>query len=409
MVPKRAFFGTFWRGGLGAIGRCLSIAQSLKSLGFSCYFFAEDVAESFVCQAGFIPVRPPQVAPPREGFGSPYVSEQRVVGVGAVFSNLGEFYAMRGYGDSEYVERAFGARFRTIENIGPDILFGYWSWETTIAARVIKKPLVGIIQQSLHPSGGGFIDVQGSARKTQPLDSFNNLLKKLHHPSIDAVEELMMGDVTLISGVPSTDQLPVDDRTRYCGPLLWFPRRGKNQLQSIPKDRKVAWVYGTDCDSWVGGRFLIREIVPLLADMGFFVLISSGGHRMPLVHHPEVLCVENIPGDLAARRAELVVGRGGHDLFWTAIMAGKPFFGAPPNSEWLNYCQCARSLGVGDYVEIDSMNRSEIVYKIGRLVTSSQVAIRIEELRLEAEKCAARTSPLSVLQEFWPELLTEIT
>jgi len=138
--------------------------------------------------------------------------------------------------------------------------------------------------------------------------------------------------------------------------------------------------------------------------MGFFVLISSGGHPTPDVNHPQVLCVESIPGSAAAKMAEIVIGRGGHDLFWTSIMARKPFFGAPPNSEWLNYCQRARSLGVGDYTEVESLHEQELVARIERLVSSSEVAANIEKLCSEAQGYISRRHHLTALNEFWPAL-----
>jgi hypothetical protein len=247
MADRRAFFGTFWRGGLGAVGRCLLVAKEMRKSGFSCYFFAEGTSESHVREAGFVTIRPPYVEPPRTARASPHVGRDQAMRVGTTFADLDEFYALLGYQDSEYVQRAFRTRWQVIKDLDPDILFGYWSWETTVAARMMRRPLVTIIQRSLHRDGGGFAGIPRRSEPKGSLRSFNDLLETRELPRIERVEELMTGDLTLISGVPATDPLPADPRTRYCGPLLWFvtPKtwttfrrrrrsRGSMQAMTIP-------------------------------------------------------------------------------------------------------------------------------------------------------------------------------
>lgn len=402
MSAKRAFFGTFWRGGPGAIGRCLHVASQLRADGFECAFFAEGPSARFVSDAGFRVVPPPPVAPPivRD---APYVSRARVVGVGASFGSLSEFYALRGYGDASYVRRAFDARFEAIRDFDPDILFGYWSWETTVAARVLRRPLVNIIQRCLHPLGGGFAHQRAQASEAAVVGSFNELLVGRGLQPITAIEDLMVGDLTMVSGTSTTDPLPSNPTLCYTGPLLWFGSDGDDALPNDP-GRKKAWIYASDDPSWVGGVFLVHVLAPVLRDADFAVVISSGGHPVPQLREPGITCTDYIPGDRAAAWADLIVGRGGHDLFWTAVLAGKPFFGVPPNTEWLDYCLTARNLGVGDYCSAADSDGERLRHQIDRLVGSSDVDQRLHALRDEALTLLRSIRPADVLRARYPAL-----
>ena len=136
--------------------------------------------------------------------------------------NIDHAAAMAGLMNTNFVKANCKALVRLINEFDPDVIIDFWNPFACIAARILNKPLVCVIQADGHPAGKGFIwwkeppDKLPTARR--PI---NKVLALYGHKPISKMEELSVGDLTLIVGTPETDPLPSKFEGIYIGPILW--------------------------------------------------------------------------------------------------------------------------------------------------------------------------------------------
>jgi hypothetical protein len=77
------------------------------------------------------------------------------------------------------------------------------------------------------------------------VPAINRVLADFGVDQITRIEDLNIGDLTLIIGTPETDPLPVGAEGQYIGPVLW-----QNDNTSLPSwfdrlyaEKPIIWVY----------------------------------------------------------------------------------------------------------------------------------------------------------------------
>ena len=127
-----------------------------------------------------------------------------------------------------FIRSECAALVQLMNEYGADIVVDSWHPVACMAARVLKKPLVTILQADMHPANHGFI-----WWKEQPPDLpsptpvLNKILAEYGLDPILKTEDLLVGDLTLMLGMPETDPLPANTSVTYIGAILWQKVTGR--------------------------------------------------------------------------------------------------------------------------------------------------------------------------------------
>ncbi len=96
---------------------------------------------------------------------------------------------------------------------------------------------------------------------TLPTNDLGLLTRSLpiaHHglPCIKKLEELCVGDLTLVVGTPETDPLPSGSSVTYIGPILWQKQGAElpDWIRGRNRERPLIWVYSGNPRYASGGR-----------------------------------------------------------------------------------------------------------------------------------------------------------
>jgi UDP:flavonoid glycosyltransferase YjiC (YdhE family) len=77
------------------------------------------------------------------------------------------------------------------------------------------------------------------------------------------------------------------------------------------------------------------------------VVLSAAGYTVPKHLPPNVHVVDMIPGDLAARKAAVVVCNGGAGTGYQALAEGTPTVSTPSNADQVMAARFVRDVGAG--------------------------------------------------------------
>jgi UDP:flavonoid glycosyltransferase YjiC (YdhE family) len=152
-------------------------------------------------------------------------------------------------------------------------------------------------------------------------------------------------DYTLYADVP--ELVPTHDRPPnhvYIGPVLWSPEVSPPPWwDALPTDRPV--VYVTLGSS--GRSDLLPTVLTALADLPVTVIAATAG-RVKLDDVPaNAFVADYLPGEAAARRADVVVCNGGSPTTQQALAAGKPVIGLASNLDQYLNMQAVERAGAG--------------------------------------------------------------
>jgi UDP:flavonoid glycosyltransferase YjiC (YdhE family) len=149
-------------------------------------------------------------------------------------------------------------------------------------------------------------------------------------------------DVTLYADVPElipTVDLPSNHH--YLGPVSWQPQvELPAWWNEIPDHKPV--VYVTLGSS--GSAEALPEMVEVLCGFPCSVIVATAGRGKAIQPRGNVFVADFLPGEDAARRADLVVCNGGSPTTSQALVAGVPVIGVPSNlDQHLNMTYVARA------------------------------------------------------------------
>ncbi len=136
--------------------------------------------------------------------------------------DMDHFAAFIGMLNENFVRACYETFVTLMREYDPDVVVDFWNPFACLAARIIQKPLVTVIQADLHPASQGFIWWKEPApAMPRPVSIVNKILAEHHLQPIHKIAELFVGDLTLVLGMPETDPLPKATDAIYIGPILW--------------------------------------------------------------------------------------------------------------------------------------------------------------------------------------------
>jgi UDP:flavonoid glycosyltransferase YjiC (YdhE family) len=198
-------------------------------------------------------------------------------------------------------------------------------------------------------------------------------------------EVLVHGDHTLFPDVPAL--IPIRDlpaHQRYLGPVLWSPPVPLPPWwEALDPQRPT--IYVTLGSS--GRVERLPLVVEVAAGLGYQVLVAtagrlkSGGSQLGAVAR-HVHVADYLPGDLAARRAALVVSNGGSTTGYQALAEGRPVLGIAANLDQHLAMRAIQDAGAGLLLRAGALTRAPLADALQRLVSEpsyTQAAVRLRD------------------------------
>jgi UDP:flavonoid glycosyltransferase YjiC (YdhE family) len=266
------------------------------------------------------------------------------------------------FGDERSASEATAAHVDLVRDFAPDVVIDSFGLFSCLAARILKVPLVSVLQGNFHPSSDGFLWWKGARPAGLPSAApvINKVAAEYGLVPVARAVDLIAGDLSLIVGTPESDPLPASANVVYVGPILW--QRGNATLPDwvagLTREKPVIWVYSgnpryagvaTPIDSIV----VIRAAVAALADAPVQVVLTTGYQEVPAelgslpanFHHAAYL-----PGRAMAERSDLLVHHGGHGSSMMGLAAGTPAVIIPTITERESNARRVVALGAGEIV-----------------------------------------------------------
>lgn len=300
-----------------------------------------------------------------------------------------------------------------LEALQPKLVVGDFRLSLSISAPKLGVPYAALINAYWSPTAVrdafpmpehplidliGFERVKPHFSKALPFvfDHFArpiNAVRRLYGlaPVGSLLEVLTFGDMTLYPDVP--ELTPVADlpaNHHFIGPVLWAPRATLpwfwNRLRA---DRPCIYVtLGSSGDSRALGAVLeaVRRL-PVQA------IVSTAGRTVTGEIPDNVWVSDFVPGDLAARRSELVVCNGGSATGYQALHEGVPVLGLPFNLDQYLAMAAIERMGAGELVRSGWADAATVRAAIERMLASSSH-------RLAAQRAGAALRSIDPLQRF---------
>jgi UDP:flavonoid glycosyltransferase YjiC (YdhE family) len=249
-----------------------------------------------------------------------------------------------------------------IEDRQADAVVDFCNPFACIAAKALRKPLITIIQADMHPASRGFIWWKPPpAHLPTPAPVLNSVLAAYDLCPISKTEALLLGDLTLVVGMPETDPLPETADVIYVGPILWQKPGAKlpGWADDLSEDKPVIWVYSGNpryvsaVRSPVDSAVVIEACSAALADEDVQVVLTTGHHALPkgVLALPHNFYYEPfVPGLAMAARSQLLIHHGGYGSCQTGLYTGTPAVIIPTYSERESNARRIAAVGAGEFV-----------------------------------------------------------
>jgi UDP:flavonoid glycosyltransferase YjiC (YdhE family) len=195
----------------------------------------------------------------------------------------------------------------------------------------------------------------------------NELRREHGLPAVgDLLDVVNWGDRVIFPDDPLIT--PLTHRASYetfLGPVLWSPQVPLPEYwDELGRDRPM--IYAT-----LGSSGTIKAVPPVLealGDMDVDVVFSTAGRVIPTNPPPNVHVVEMIPGDLAARKASVVVCNGGASTGYQALSEGTPIVSIPCNIDQLLAATAMCDAGAGLFLRAATVTPAKIRAAVERVM-----------------------------------------
>jgi len=321
--------------------------------------------------------------------------------------------AIMGMLNPGFVRACCDAMKELMTECGARVVVDFWNPFAVIAARALDIPLVTIIQADAHPGSRGFMWWEPAPENIPTVvPVVNQVLAGYGLPQVNRLEELSVGDLTMVVGTPDTDPLAPNEGVTYLGAILWQDSQAQlpKKITDLRDDKPIIWVYSGNpryasgvnaLDSFI----VLQTCIGALAGEDVQVVLTTGHHPLPkevlplpanFLHEPYV------PGLTMAEKCDLLIHHGGYGSCQTGLYAGKPAVIIPTYSERESNARRIAALGAGAVLAVDTSRRekSASVDELRNLVrrvlgdpTFSSNARRIGE-QLRAHGGAAQAADL---------------
>lgn len=281
-----------------------------------------------------------------------------------------------------------------LEKVAPDLVVGDFRLSLSVSARVAKLPYVSLINAYWSPYAAPryrvpdlpltrFLPIALADplfRAARPLAfalharPLNHVRRKYGLPALgsDLRRIYTDADYTAYADIPDmfpAHAMPVEHS--YIGAVTWSPPIAFPEWwNELPDDRPIVYV---TLGSSGQGR-LLPLVLEALGELPVTVVAATAGNveLASIPHNARV--ARFLPGEVAARRAALVICNGGSPTCHQALVAGVPVLGIAGNlDQFLNMDGVLRT-GAGALLRADRLKVSDIQSASSRLLGAPAAA-----------------------------------
>jgi UDP:flavonoid glycosyltransferase YjiC (YdhE family) len=182
----------------------------------------------------------------------------------------------------------------------------------------------------------------------------------------DMVDVMMWGDRVLFSDDPLITPLKeLAPHETFLGPILWSPQVPlPDYWDELGRDRPM--IYATPGSSGMAKTALL--LLEALGDVDADVVFSAAGRDRPNHVAQNIRVVDMIPGDLAARKAAVVVCNGGASTGYQALAEGTPVISIPSNIDQMLAATAMKDAGTGIIVRQSLATPEELRAAVERVM-----------------------------------------
>lgn len=379
---KRFLFTALFSNDLGLPTRTVPIAAELAKRGHHVGFCSwAPTPSQLILEAGFDNLVPNLRSIPE--IWAPSTTE---------VWNVDHFSALTGNLDENWVRGCCQAFMELAESFGADAIVDSWNLSACLAARVIRKPLVSVIQADMHPQSQGFVwwkEPPSDVPSVVPV--LNKVLAEYGLDAVADAGELHVGDLTLVVGTRETDPLPETAEVTYIGPMLWQRPDATlpDWVDSLRRDRPLVWIYSGNPSygaalSWADSAIVLSACMAALGPEDVQVVLTSGYHALPedLPPLPANFHYESyVPGLAMAERADLLIHHGGQGACFMGPYSNTPAVIIPTYSERESNARRIAAAGAAEIVlpvQLESGERQvpveELREKVWRVLSNRSYA-----------------------------------
>jgi UDP:flavonoid glycosyltransferase YjiC (YdhE family) len=290
------------------------------------------------------------------------------------------------------------------EAIHPDLVVSDLRWSTSISAPAFGVPCANLINAywSLRTTRKGFplpdhpvvrllgvFGLESVVERYFPIlmpiglrrlaAPMNEVREKYGLPAFgDLIDAVSWGDRVLFPDdplvTPLTHQAPHET---FLGPVLWSPQMSLPPYwDELCRDRPM--IYAT-----LGSSGAVKAVSPVLEALGSMdvdVVFSTAARFAPKDPPSNVHVVDMIPGDLAARKASVVVCNGGSSTGYQALAEGTPVVSIPSNIDQHLAATAICDTGAGLFLRAATVTAAKVraaVERVMRQESFTQAAQRV--------------------------------
>jgi len=351
-LRRRIFFG--FSAGIGPFIRCVPLMEKLRLLGFEVSYNAIDNIRLKMNKMGFQLIDVPWVT----GLDQSLLPSPK-----AKWFDAGEYWATIGYKDKKWIKKLWLTYTECVASFKPDLIVGDFSIESRIAAELLKVPYLSITQSCYHPNCK-----EGRLRwwedvpkdKIDVKEEVNDVLQELNLNTINKLEELFTGDITVIPSFPEFDELvSTCNTTRFVGSILWDGELDNSHSFNFADNvSNNIFVYPGRMHDFVGesGLSLIKWVNEYLGNTRYDIYVSCGFMDkiesiadFPILRE-NIRLVKWIPVENAYKNSKMVIHHGGHGSCMASIVFGTPSLVIPTHTEREYNARSLQNLNCGRYV-----------------------------------------------------------
>jgi UDP:flavonoid glycosyltransferase YjiC (YdhE family) len=340
----------------------------------------------------------------------------RLAGVTSEVWDMDHLGALSGMLNANFVRANCDALMTLMVECGADVVVDFWNPFACMAARALGKPLATVIQADMHPDGRGFIWwKERPPDLPRALPTVNEVLAGYGLPPVGKMEELCVGDLTLVLGMPETDPLPQGTQAIYVGPILWQKPGAElpDWINALGQDRPVIWVYSgnprympirTPVDSVV----VLHACVAALADEDVQVVLTTGHHALPqdILPLPDNFRHELfVPGLAMARRSDLLIHHGGYGSCQTGLYTGTPAVIIPTYSERESNARRVAAVGAGEWIRPQELGRNkrvrgdELRAKVRQVLSDPRYTVNAQQISARMQVYGGASEAARLIQD----------
>jgi uncharacterized protein (TIGR00661 family) len=364
-------------GGLGPITRTFPIAEELKNAGAEVCFSVYDAnAKKHLEQSGYKVFEDDDTTSPTTSL---------MIKPSSTFYNLDHYFAQMGFLDFNFANSWVSTRIKLIEEYKPDLIITDLSPHTHIAGKYLKIPVLSLTQSCLHPDG---LSLHGEVPRNLPRVTpiFNQILNRLGLETIKCMEELCVGDKTIVPSFPEID--PIENKSiEYIGPIHSnFLHYESKQILS----KNYILVYPGRLRDSTGdtGIKIVEKIISASRQLPHqkFILATNESLKQNFSKIPKN--IEVIPSfdTYMLKNASLFIHHGGHGSCLSSIVCEVPSLVIPTHSERYFNAKRLNQLGVGDYLLPDMVTDDHFIKMLNYMISDPSYSMNLRDYKRETKK-----------------------